>query len=211
MRIYEIEKNTEVILEVKCKGMNSLEWKCPVVETSIKGKCILVPPLKSNDKILSFKNADIIAQITCIIDEIPYVFKGCSVQYIKTKTNSYHAIICNENGVKINRRSHFRVNIDEYCYVNHGKATIDAIIKDISFSGFSFVVSHWDDVKMDFIQLTYHDSITNNDVILTGRVVRTQNLENDKTLIGCYMIPKESVNRYINERQRKTMKKLKEE
>lgn len=210
MKIYEIEKNTEITLEVKCKGTNSLTWKCPVLETSLKSKCILIPPLKMDDKIINFDSADITAEVISIIDGIPYVFKGCSIQYIKTKEKSYHAILCKQNGAKVNRRSHFRIPLDEYCYINHGKATVDAIIKDIGFSGFAFIISHWDDVKMDFIQLSYHDSITNYNIQLTGRVVRTQKIDDHKTLVGCYMIPKDALNRYINERQRKTMKKLNE-
>ena len=157
MYIYELEKEEVVTLTIKMKERDKMEWKCPVLDTSVKGKCILVPPLKYEDKVLTFGSEGIIAEVVAVRDGKPVIFKGCHVQYIKFKDQKYHAIIAKENGVNLNRRSHFRVPIDEYCYVNHGKATVDAIIKDIGFSGFAFIISHWDDVKMDFIQLSYHD------------------------------------------------------
>lgn len=206
MYIYELEKEEIVTLTIKMKEREKMEWKCPVVDMSVKGRCILVPPLKYDDKILTFGKEGVIAEVVAIRDGKPVIFKGCYVQYIKMKENKYHAIICKENGVNLNRRSHFRVPIDEYCYVNHGKATVDAYIKDMSSTGFSFIVGHYDNQQMEFVQLLYKDSMIGVDISVMGRVVRREDREDGKTLFGCYMIPRPDIDKYVNERQRRTMK-----
>lgn len=206
MFIYELEKEEVVTLTIKMKEREKLEWKCPVVDVSVKGRCILVPPLKYDDKILTFGKEGIIAEVVAIRDGKPVIFKGCNVQYIKMKDAKYHAIITKENGVNLNRRSHFRVPIDEYCYVNHGKATVDAFILNMCVSGFAFIVGHYDNPNMDFVQLSYTDKSLGTDVSVMGRVVRREDREDGKTLFGCYMIPRPDIEKYINARQRKIMK-----
>jgi len=211
MYLYEIEKGEEVTLTLKMKDTEKYEWKCPIVEVSVKGNCILVPPLKIEDKILTFGQETVYAEIIYIKDGKPIVFKGCFVQYIKTKENKYHAIICKNAGNNLNRRSHFRVSIDEYCYVNHGKATIDAMCLDMSSTGFSFLVGHYDGQEMEFVHMIYRDNIVGADINVMGRVVRRVDREDGKTLFGCYMIPRADVDKYLSARQRKTMKRTDEE
>ena len=206
MYIYELEKEEVVTLTIKMKERDKMEWKCPVLDTSVKGKCILVPPLKYEDKVLTFGSEGIIAEVVAVRDGKPVIFKGCHVQYIKFKDQKYHAIIAKENGVNLNRRSHFRVPIDEYCYVNYGKATIDAYILDMSSTGFSFIVGHYDNNDMDYVKVIYTDTMMGTDVSVMGHVVRREDREDGKTLFGCYMIPRPDIDKYIMARQRKIMK-----
>lgn len=206
MYIFELEKDEVVTLKIKMKERESMEWKCPVIDVSIKGKCILVSPLKYGDKILTFGREGIIAELVAIRDGKPVIFKSCHVQYIKLKNLKCHAIICKEKGVNLNRRSHFRIPIDEYCYVNNGKATIDAYIPEMSVSGFSFIVGHYDNQEMDYVKLIYTDTLLEKDISIMGRVVRRSEREDGKTLFGCYMIPRPDIEKYINVRQRKIMK-----
>lgn len=206
MFIYELEKEELVTLTVKMKERDKMEWKCPVLDVSAKGKCILVPPLKYEDKVLAFDKEGVIAEVVAIRDGKPVIFRGCYVQYIKFRDQKYHAIITRENGVNLNRRSHFRVPIDEYCYVNHGKATVDAYIVDMSSSGFSFIVGHYDNQNMEYVQVLYKDTLMDMEISVMGRVVRREDREDGKTLFGCYMIPRPEIDRYITTRQRKIMK-----
>ena len=206
MYLYELEKGEEVTLTIKMKNSEKFEYRCPVVEVSVKGNCILVPPLKFEGKILKFDQEKIFAEVIVIRDNKPIIFRGCFIQYIKTKENTYHAIICKNIGANLNRRSHYRVSIDEYCYVNHGKATIDAMCLDMSSAGFSFLVGHYDGQEMDFVHMIYRDRIVDADINVMGRVVRRVDREDGKTLFGCYMIPRADVDKYLSTRQRKTMK-----
>ena len=112
MYIYELEKEEVVTLTIKMKERDKMEWKCPVLDTSVKGKCILVPPLKYEDKVLTFGSEGIIAEVVAVRDGKPVIFKGCHVQYIKFKDQRYHAIIAKENGVQGRVTLQFTVNVD---------------------------------------------------------------------------------------------------
>lgn len=207
MYIYELEVGTVVSVEVKKNDSDSpYIWQCPILDLSTKGKCILVPPIKMDGKVVDFSSPDLIVQTFIIMDEKPIIFRGCNIQYLKMKEDRFHAIICKNEGVSRNRRSHFRVPLNEYCYVNHGKATIDAMIRDISSSGFCFSVGKYDGAQMDFVKVQYHDTLIDKDVHLIGRVVRRVDQEEGRAIFGCYMIPRPEIDKYIAERQRKTLK-----
>lgn len=206
MYIYDIEKDETVTVIIKMKDRDGMEWRCPVVDVSMKGRCILVPPIKYKDKVLTFGKEGVIVELIAIRDGKPVIFKGCSIQYIKLKDDKYHAIICRERGANLNRRAHYRIPIDEYCYVNNGKATIDAYLLEMSFTGFSFIVGHYDNQEMEYVKVTYTDTLLNLDITVMGRVVRKKEREDGKTLFGCYMIPKSDIEKYLTSRQRKIMK-----
>ncbi len=80
MFIYELEKEELVTLTVKMKERDKMEWKCPVLDVSAKGKCILVPPLKYEDKVLTFDKEGVIAEVVAIRDGKPVIFRGSVYQ-----------------------------------------------------------------------------------------------------------------------------------
>ena len=59
---------------------------------------------------------------------------------------------------------------------------------------------------MDYIKLVYTDTLMDMDISVMGRVVRRVDREDGKTLFGCYMIPRQDIDKYITARQRKIMK-----
>lgn len=207
MYIYELAKDEHVTLTVHLPDKKVLEWKCQILDVSAKGKCILVPPLKLDEKILNFgPNDKYEAEIVSSKDDKPLVFKSCTMQLLKLKDKKVHAIICKTIGINLNRRAYFRIPIDEYCYVNYGSATVDALLRDMSASGFSFIVGHYDGNDMEFVNVSYHDSLMNRDIKVMGRVVRRIDQEDGRTFFGCYMIPRPDIVKYINTRQSKTLK-----
>lgn len=207
MYIYELEKEEQITLTVHLPDKKVLEWKCQITDVSQKGKCIIVPSLKLENKILDFgANLRYEAELVYIQEDKPLVFKNCTLQLIKIKDQRVHAIICKSIGIKLNRRAYFRIPIDEYCYVNYGAATVDALLLDMSASGFAFVVGHYDGNDMEFVQVSYHDSVMNTDVKVMGRVVRRIDQEDGRTFFGCYVIPRPDIVKYINTRQGKMAK-----
>lgn len=207
MYIYDLEKDEQITLTVHLPDKRVLEWKCQIQDSSSKGKCILVPPLKLDEKILDFASVSgVEAEVVAIRDGKPLIFKPCTLQLIKLKDKKVHAIICKTIGINLNRRAYFRIPIDEYCYVNYGGATVDAMLLDMSASGFAFIVGHYDGNPMEFVQVTYHDSLMNTDVKVMGRVVRRIDKEDGRTFFGCYMIPRPDIVKYVNARQSKAMK-----
>lgn len=208
MYIYELEQDAALTLTVHLPDKTVLEWKCQVLENSTKGRCIIIPPLKNVEgKIINFApDVRVDAEVVIIKDGKPFIFKNCHLQLIKLKDKKVHAIICKQPGINYNRRAYFRIPIDEYCYVNHGTATVDALLLDMSASGFGFIVGHYDGNPMDFVQVSYHDSLMNIDIKVMGRVVRRINQDDGRTFFGCYMIPRPDIVKYINTRQSKTIK-----
>lgn len=205
MFIYELEVGETVSLTVKMKEKESFDWKCEVLQTLERGRCILVEPLMHDGMLINFDDANISAELVAIRDGKPVIFRSCHLQYLKTKDNSYHAIATKEVGVNLNRRQYFRVTVDEYCYVNYGKATVDAFLIDVSYAGFGFVVNHWDNADMGQVMLTFRDRDFDKEVVLTGRVVRRVDREDGSTVFGCTMIPKPATDAYVNMRQRKNI------
>jgi len=208
MYIYELEKEAPLTLTVHLPDKRVMEWKCQVLDNSIKGRCVLVPPLKNEeDKIINFDpDVKVDAEVVIIKDEKPLIFKNCYLQLIKLKDKKVHAIICKQAGANFNRRAYFRIPIDEYCYVNHGAATVDALLLDMSASGFGFIVGHYDGAPMEFVQVSYHDRLMNTDIKVMGRVVRRIDQDDGRAFFGCYMIPRPDIVKYINTRQSKTLK-----
>ena len=139
MYINELEVGTKLSVELNLDGKIPATLYSEVVNTISSKRAILIQRLIKDDKIVTFDTDGLKITTTVIVDNKPYMWRNCHIQYLKLKDKSYHAIICKENGVQLNRRSHFRVGVNEYCYVNYGKATIDALLLDISFTGFAFI------------------------------------------------------------------------
>ena len=210
MYLYDLPKDAKIILEVFKDKQPIVQLDSVIEETSVGGNCALLAPIKFDEKILSFKGDDIKINATVIIDNKPVVWRNCSCQFIHYSNSSYHALISKSPGVAINRREAYRVKVAEYCYVNNGKTCVDAIITDISATGFAYIVGRYDDLDMNFVTLSYHDTLLDADIQLSGHVVRTVKIDETKTLYGCKMIPKDDVSSYINRRQRELLKQKKE-
>ncbi len=204
MFIWELPQNSELTVEIKAEDKMPLEFKSQILLSSQRGKCVFLEPLREDNKILNFDVSDI--RITAYYitgEDLPIVFKKCTMQYISHNEHKYHAVICSENGVNQNRRNHFRVPVDEYCHVNNGKATVDGIMVNVSSTGFAFVVSHWDNSPMDQVLVSYHDTLLNMEFKIKGKVVRTEPREGDRTLFGCRILLCANIEKYISARQRK--------
>jgi hypothetical protein len=172
----------------------------------VGGNCALLEPFTVDNKILSFAGDNISLQASTIIEGKLAVWRPCKIQLLRLKGNSLHALICMNDSISVNRRNAYRVDVNEYCYVNTGKATVDAMIVDISSTGFAFTVGKYDGDNIEFLQLNYHDSLLDVDVQLNGRVVRRVERDNGSFLFGCVMTPKDAVDKYINQRQRKMIR-----
>ena len=205
MYINEIPNQSTVSVEVKIPGKIPANFKAKVVESSLKGKCIFLKPLKEYDKIINFEVPNISIDTVFLLEGKPVIWRSCVIKYLKYKGETYHAIICKNDGKYINRRDHFRVPVDAYCYVNHGKATVDALIRDISSTGFSYSVGRYDGPDMESVKVNYDDELIGINISLEGHVVRKDINESGKTVFGCHMAQRTDINRYINERQRKLL------
>lgn len=203
MYIYELNSGDTVTVTVICENKAPMEFKSTVVKNSAKSRCVLLVPITSDGKVIGFGSDAVHITATTLIDGKVMQWRGCHIQYIKANGNAYHALICSNTGAFINRRGAFRVPIDEYCYVNNGKMTVDALCLNVSNTGFAFVVGQYDGSPMDHVRVSYHDNLLNIEVNLEGRVVRVEDKGNGSTLFGCKLIPNNHIGRYVSLRQRK--------
>lgn len=206
MFIYDIEDNTDISIEIKMKDKIPISLKSKTVASSVKNNCILILLLKYEDKILNFNNENLEITITVIIDNMPVFFKFCTMQYINMSGKKFHAIYCKTPGVKKNRRTNYRVIVDEYGTANTGNGTYDALITDISETGFAFIIKNWNKQKFSHVSLSYYDSLLNVNMQVIGRVVRTEEKDGNNTLFGCRLQPNSQLGSYLNMRQRKMLR-----
>lgn len=205
MQISDLKAGDSVVIDINCDGKVPAKLQAVVELTSVGGHCALLKPIRLQDKIAKFSdNLNLTA--TVIVEGKPVVWRGCNIQFVKYNNSSYHALICKHKGVTINRRGAFRVPVDEYCYVNCGKATVDATCINVSTTGFAFTVGKYDGAKMDYVSCTYHDSLLDVDVTLTGRVVRQEDKGEGRMLFGCRLLSQGKVDKYVSQRQRKLIR-----
>ncbi len=207
MYIYEVPIGAELSLEVKSKGMpKPFCFTCTIVNVSMDANCVFVAPITSDGKLVSFEAPELFIQAVLLIDNKPTIWRGCSVQYVKTKKERFHAIICKTEGAIANRRRFFRLPVVEFGKVHMGANAYDAIVRDISSGGFCFSLEKYNGrSSIDVVELMYKDSIVGKDVKIRGQVVRQVD-EDGQTTFGCYMAPRADIDKYIANRQQRSMK-----
>ena len=203
MNIFELKNGDVITITLTSEGKLPLVFKSTVQQTSVKNNCALLDPIIVDDKVVNFNTPGIQLVASLPIDGKLMQWRGCVLQYLKNKDKAYHALICKNRGTFTNRRGSFRVPVDEYCYVNNGKATIDALCLNVSNTGFAFVVGKYDGTPMTFVTVTYRDSLLDLDVTLKGKVVRSESKDNGRVIFGCRLLNDCQINKYLSIRQRK--------
>ena len=64
MKIFELEVESPITINVKIKNSNQLEWKTKIIKKSVAKRHILIPLLKHNGQILSFQVPGIVREVT---------------------------------------------------------------------------------------------------------------------------------------------------
>ena len=135
-----------------------------------------------------------------------YLFKDAEYKLVHIKGANLYAVTCQKEADKINRRSAYRVYINEpiklkLTKLNENKIELSGILKDLSLTGMGIILPYkGDDIKTMEIQLELG---RNTDINLIGRIVRIKELANNKGyLYGCsFQTQKEALSRYIISRQ----------
>lgn len=168
---------------------------------------LYVLPFEHNGVILNFNSDSVVISMIAYQEEkAPYLWKIVHIGREVIDGVTYHVITSDVVGVRINRRENFRVflGID-------GKATIlgkdvpfDAMVKDISESGFAILVDITSEVKInknEAVMIDFYDAGLEEHFNLTGRVVRAEVTEK-YVLYGCRLL-KDSplVRKYIANKQ----------
>ena len=206
MFIDEMSPGTEFTLEVSDdSNRQPLTFPCVVTQTYANNHSVLVAPIYHEEKLVNFEGSNFSIQAYTLDGEKLIAWRSCSVHYIHTKDKSYHVIASKEDGTKLNRRSCFRLNVDEYCNVMDLQGSFEAFLVNISSRGFCLSVPQSIEKNLVDVRLSYHDTLMDRDMQLAGHVVWKRKTPEGRGLYGCFMPSKPIFDRYIADRQRKMM------
>lgn len=210
MKLGELEIGTEISIELKA-GQKSWTFR-QTVEQILKG-VVITSPLIYEGRMLNLSAGDI--SITVFAQaggEVPLQFRGCTAKLVQGKEKRFCAIVCSNEGKRVNRRSNFRIFIGERGVAElSGKSgtKLEVTVKDLSLTGVSFVVDKvkWEkDVSCVWVEFPgrYGDRIR-----IQGSVVRVTEGENNLLIVGCRILKcANDLSAYITYKQRESLKKI---
>ena len=203
MKIFELEVESPITINVKIKNSNQLEWKTKIIKKSVAKKHILIPLLKHDGQILSFQVPGIIIEVTAQSGSGPIIFRNCRIRSLIVGGVKYHEVISMTESTKENRRQADRVYVNEIGTVinNKMKKEMQACIKDLSATGFSYTIHEQNEplphLQTEIVEFTYEDSVLKEKITLTGKVVRRAKSTDGFVTFGCHMGSNQQVNRCL--------------
>lgn len=211
MRIEELTPGLNVTFLVTING-EFISFETKIQEVYAKKHLVLADPIYHNNKIVSFRGKNIIVDVLVKIgNKNPQLFKNVTVTTMRKPDNSlcYNLATIAESK-PYNRRQHFRCYVGLPSVIQFGpnKAAQDAIIRDVSLSGFS-VTCHKDMQisQNQIVHALFHDYIGELDerfsMHLYGLIVRSYELENGNIVYGCRLNTRVSgLDNYIAKKER---------
>ena len=118
------------------KRMRQIEYRAQVL--FCKQDILFIDPIRVNDRLVSFKGENLRIMVTYVPkDEMPVLWKGCTVKDIVYDGKRYHILYCVHEGKHINRRETYRqyVGYNAILQLGPNRKTIDVTVKDISVTG----------------------------------------------------------------------------
>lgn len=216
MKIEELEIGQSVTFEARI-GEERLKFDTVVQETFPKKHMICVDVIRKNDKIITFQGKGLIVDLNVAPPEsAPLLFKNVSIALCKKRDDTYCYTVSTIAEAKvINRRQSFR------CFVGHASAVqcgvnrsaYDGIIRDISATGFSVIVTgdtifHENQVLHTVLNDYIEELAENFSFQLYGIIVRVVEQENSRILYGCKLIKRvPGLESYIMKKERIRLKR----
>ena len=193
MYIYELTKGQSITIIAHTPGQK-LEFPSIIDEAYPKKKIVLAAPVYVNDKLLTFRGNQLILDILLSTDDsAPILFKNVEIKLIKKPDNTVcYSLFAIVEGKPYNRRDSFRCSIGLETTVQCGmhRTPYDAVIRDISATGFSFVLPN--SAKVDpncVVHMLVNDYIEETaeryNFNLYGLIVRSFPLDAHRTVYGC--------------------------
>lgn len=217
MNIEELIAGQNITIQVIVNG-EQLELPTTVLEVLPKKHSILAAPIMKGDKVLSFRGEGILTHlIVAYANEKPQIFYNIVIRTMKLPDNTFSYLITTPAPSRtFNRRNAYRcfVGIPSTILVGLNRTAEETIIKDVSLTGFSFVVpsgqtsytvgSTVHTVLSDFVD----ERKENYSFHLYGVIVRVSETENNKVMYGCRLVSKVAgLDRYIVVKERLQLSK----
>lgn len=216
MLIDELIRGQSITFLVTINGQ-FLSFDSEIQDVYPRRGLVLAKAIYYNDKIISFsgQNVSVDVLVTFVADK-PQLFKNVTVSTMRKGNGELCYNISTATESKpYNRREHFRCYVGLPTVVQFGpnQSPEDAVIRDVSLSGFAVTCSK--DVAFkpnQVIHALFQDYINELDeqfsMHLYGMVVRIQPLENGKYVYGCrFKSPVNGLDSYISKKERIRLRK----
>ena len=204
MKIGDLEEKQKLSIEVIAKG-GRLEYEVETIFS--EAGATFIEPIRYKNQIIDFMHSDMIINVIYSRNgEKPIEWRGCYIKAIEYKGKHYHAIVCKNVGVEVNRRGCLRIFVGEQgsAMLGESRRTLKVTVKDVSATGFSFLCEQGtagkpgEDVSLSFEDHTHHIRFNSD-----GKLVRTVEEEDGRILFGCQLETEhKGVEEYIAQRQR---------
>lgn len=180
IEINEIQSNTNLVLHVSTQYK---KIEIPLTYASTLKDGILIEPIMVSGKIVNFKSKHIKVILEVKADPLPYFFNKISIGLVERKGKKYHKVMSGRPGKVINRRENYRVYIGLNGTVKLGNKNYNCIVKDLSETGFSFILKDSQIHAHSFCTLRFNDD--NKTFVLCGAIIRHVELDKTRCLYGC--------------------------
>ena len=194
-----------------------LQFESKILEVYPRRHTLLAQGVFTDDKIISFRGKALVVDlIVTLPEDKPQLFKNVTTNVVKLSDGTLCYTVSSIAGSKTyNRRQSYRcyVGIETAVQCGLNRAAHDAIIKDISYNGFSVVSK--EDLKLEVNQTVHavlndhmDETAENFNFHLYGLVARIQELENGLFLYGCRLSnPVPGLEQYIIKKERAVLRK----
>lgn len=217
MLIEELTAGQNISIQV-IMNAEQMEFPTTVIDPVPKRHGIYASPIMRGDKVVSFRGKGILTHlIVTFPDTKPQIFYNVIIQTMKSEDGSFSYLISTLSpSMAYNRRNAFRcfLGISSSVQVGMNNTAVDAVIRDVSLTGFSFVISSDEKQYADgsAVHILLNDHIDekqeNFSFHLFGIIVRSLELENNKTMYGCKLTNKiHGLERYIMLKERLRLNK----
>lgn len=183
------------------EGKNKMTFQSKIIK--IIDNSIVIDPILVDNILLKFP-ANIPVEMMVIQPQAtPIFWQKVAVNVKIYHEKNVHVITSKLPGVKLNRRSCFRVPIGASVKMNGGpKENMNVTLKDISSSGFAVMTDK--DIKLEMhkkISVEYMDNSLKKFFELSGRPIRTAEI-NNYNVYGCILDGRYSeLDSYLNQKQ----------
>lgn len=193
MYIYELTKGQSITIVAHTPGQK-LEFNTTIDEVYPKKKIVLAAPVYVNEKLLTFRGEHLILDVLVSNEEsAPLLFKNVEIKLIKKPDNTVaYTLFTIVEGKPYNRRESFRCSIGLATTVQCGmhRVPYDAVIRDISATGFSFILPNTAQVNPNnVVHMLVNDYVEETaerfNFNLYGLIVRSFPLDAHRTVYGC--------------------------
>lgn len=217
MEISELEIGLPITLEIK-KDENKIQFPTAIEGIDETRHLLFLSVVEKDGKLLNFGTM-LLNLVIHRDNDVPILFRNTQVELFKTSENKYlYCTVLKGRGVPYNRRNAFRCFVGNDVVVQMGshKSTFDAILRDVSSTGFGLVFKKKDFENQEFgigTQCHTHlidaiDKFQKVNINLHGIVCRIADVDEEKVVFGCeLMIRAYEIDKYIRAKERENLRK----